>query len=76
MAKQFYENRNPNDLKFLTRFECGNKEKRRWNDYLSSEKSDTESKMELDSVKSNLPCIHFIAVRSNQYILIYSSKDK
>jgi hypothetical protein len=42
MAKQFYENRNPNDLKFLTRFECGNEEKRRWNGYLSSENSDTD----------------------------------
>jgi hypothetical protein len=29
MAKQFYENRNPNDLNFLTKFECGNEEKRR-----------------------------------------------
>jgi hypothetical protein len=42
MAKQLYENWNPNDLNFITRFECGNEEKRRWKGYLSSEKSDTD----------------------------------
>jgi hypothetical protein len=42
MAKQLYENWNPNDLNFVTRFECGNGEKRRWNGYLSSENSDTD----------------------------------
>jgi hypothetical protein len=34
------------------------------------------NKSDMDSVKSNLPCIQFIAIRSNQCILIYSSKGK
>jgi hypothetical protein len=31
---------------------------------------------DMDSVKWNLLCIQFIVIRSNQYILIYSSKGK
>jgi hypothetical protein len=70
MAKQFYENRNPNDLNFVTKFECGNEEKRRWNDYLSSEKSDTditwereyETKWREEKMNRNsLTCIHWLA---------------
>ncbi|WJX92108.1 hypothetical protein P8452_73793 [Trifolium repens] len=44
------------------------------NNHFSTHHQENPNPRELDSVKSNLPCIHFIAVRSNQYILIYSSK--